>query len=82
MNTIFCSNLSFALGEAELRKAFEPFGAVQGVRIVQWRGFGFVDMSSEAEAEKAIAALDGAALLGRALRCQIATSGFRSPRTP
>ena len=73
--TVFCGNLSYDLTEAELRAAFEPFGQVEGARIIvdkwteQSRGFGFVDMVSEDDAARAMAALDGRILGDRRLRC-------------
>jgi len=77
--TIFCGNLNYGLTEGELRAAFEPFGQVEGVRIItdkwtnQAKGFGFVDMASEDDAARARAALEGTILMGRRLRCSPAS---------
>jgi RNA recognition motif-containing protein len=74
MKNIYVGNLSFHTTEEELRKAFETHGKVDKVYIVtdkdtgQRRGFGFVEMSNDAEAEKAIAGLNGTPLQGRALK--------------
>lgn len=71
---IFVSNLSFAVQDDDLRGFFEPFGEVVSARVVtdretrRSRGFGFVEMANKAEAEKAIAELDGAVADGRAIR--------------
>ena len=73
MKNIFVGNLSFNSSEATLRSMFEAHGTVDRVSIVtdrdtgQARGFGFVEMSNNAEGDRAIAALNGAELDGRAL---------------
>jgi RNA recognition motif-containing protein len=73
MKNIFVGNLNFGATEAAVRALFEAYGTVDRVSIVtdrdtgQARGFGFVEMSSNAEADKAIAALNGHDLDGRAL---------------
>jgi len=69
---IFVGNLSFQTTESDIRTEFEKFGNVESVAIISDRdtgrskGFGFVEMSEE-DANKAIAALSGAQLDGRAL---------------
>ncbi len=71
---IYVGNLSYDATENDLRKAFEPYGAVSEVIIIEDRfsgrpkGFGFVEMPTNEEAEKAIAALNGHEVLGRAIR--------------
>ncbi len=71
---IYAGNLSYELTEEELRDAFEEYGAVSSVTILQdretgrSRGVGFVEMPSDEEARAAIAALDGKEVGGRALR--------------
>jgi RNA recognition motif-containing protein len=73
MKNIFVGNLDFAATEASLRSLFEPYGAVERVSLVtdrdtgRSRGFAFVEMTDAAEADRAIAALNGADLDGRAL---------------
>ena len=73
MKNIFVGNLSFGATEDGVRSMFEAHGTVDRVSIVtdrdtgQARGFGFVEMSNDAEGDKAIAALNGAELGGRAL---------------
>ena len=73
MKNIFVGNLSFGATEDSLRSMFEAYGAVDRVNVVtdrdtgRARGFGFVEMSVNAEADKAIAALNGRELDGRAL---------------
>src|SRR3979409_799157 len=73
MKKLFVGNLPHSTTEAELRTLFEPHGKVDQVSLVtdrdtgRSRGFAFVEMSDSAEAEKAIAALNGKELGGRAL---------------
>jgi len=73
MKNIFVGNLSFGATEDAVRTMFEAYGTVDRVSVVTDRdtgrakGFGFVEMSVDAEAEKAIAALNGRELDGRAL---------------
>ncbi|HKH99152.1 MAG TPA: RNA-binding protein [Candidatus Sulfotelmatobacter sp.] len=71
MKNIFVGNLSFNTAEDELRQAFEAYGQVDRVSIMtdrdtgRSRGFGFVEMASNEDGEKAIAALNGSQLGGR-----------------
>jgi cold-inducible RNA-binding protein len=73
MKNIFVGNLSFTATEDGVRSMFEAYGAVERVSIVtdrdtgQPKGFGFVEMTNDAEAEKAITELNGTELNGRAL---------------
>ena len=73
MKNIYVGNLSFSTTEDMLRSLFEKYGTVEQARIVtdrdtgQARGFGFVEMSNDAEAVKAIAALNGTDFEGRTL---------------
>ncbi len=70
---LFVGNLSFSMGEAELRQLFEQKGGVESVIVMRdqdtgrSRGFGFVEMSSDEAAQKAIAELNGYAVEGRNL---------------
>jgi cold-inducible RNA-binding protein len=73
MKKIFVGNFSFSLSEDELRSLFTPFGTVDSATVVtdratgRSRGFGFVEMPNNEEAEKAIAGLNGKDSGGRAL---------------
>jgi RNA recognition motif-containing protein len=70
---IFVGNFSFSLTQDELRQLFVPFGTVESVSVVtdrdtgRSRGFGFVEMPNNSEADAAIAALNGKDSGGRAL---------------
>ena len=73
MKNIFVGNLNFGATEDAVRALFEAYGTVERVSIVtdrdtgQPRGFGFVEMSANADADRAIAELNGRELDGRAL---------------
>jgi cold-inducible RNA-binding protein len=73
MKNIFVGNLSFNASENAVRALFEEFGTVDRVSIVtdrdtgQQRGFAFVEMSVDAEGDRAIESLSGRELNGRAL---------------
>lgn len=73
MKSVYVGNLSSAATEQSVRSLFETHGAVERVSIVtdrdtgQPRGFGFVEMTNDADAEQAIAALNGVAYKGRGL---------------
>jgi RNA recognition motif-containing protein len=71
---IFISNLGFNVQDEDLREFFTPFGEVSSAKIImdretnRSRGFGFVEMSDDTAARKAIAELDQATVEGRTLK--------------
>jgi cold-inducible RNA-binding protein len=73
LKNIFVGNLDFNTSEDELRQLFEAYGQVDRVAIMtdrdtgRSRGFGFVEMASAEDGEKAIAALNGSQVGGRTL---------------
>ena len=73
MKNIFVGNLSFGATEDAVRSMFEAYGTVEKVNLItdrdtgQPRGFAFVEMTNNAEADRAIAELNGRELDGRAL---------------
>lgn len=73
MTNIFVGNLSYQTTDVDLEAAFAAFGAVDRASVVrdrdsgQSRGFGFVEMSNNAEATKAIQGLNGTELNGRTM---------------
>lgn len=72
--SIYVGNIPYRLTEDELREAFSAFGQVDSAKIItdretgQSKGFAFVEMPVQAEAEEAIRQLDGSALKGRNIR--------------
>jgi cold-inducible RNA-binding protein len=88
---LFVGNFTFSTTEADLQALFAPYGNIESVSVVtdrqtgRSRGFGFVEMSDRGEAEKAIAALNGKDVGGRALNVNEArpkadNGGFRGGR--
>ncbi|MHB8382571.1 MAG: RNA recognition motif domain-containing protein [Candidatus Binataceae bacterium] len=77
---LFIGNLSFRLGDDELREAFARVGVVERAEVVRdrfdgrSRGFGFVEMARTEDAAAAIEDLNGADLAGRPMRVEAATS--------
>jgi len=73
MKNIFVGNLDFNATDSSVRSLFEPYGNVSRVNVVtdrdtgRSRGFAFVEMSDNSQADQAIAGLNGANLDGRAL---------------
>ena len=73
MKNIFVGNLDFGATESSIRTLFETHGAVERVSLITDRdtgrskGFGFVEMTNDAEAQRAITALNGKEIDGRAL---------------
>ncbi|WP_207426319.1 RNA-binding protein [Pedobacter sp. SYSU D00535] len=70
---IFVASLPYQLEEADLRETFEEFGTVASVKLIldketgKKRGFGFVEMPDDEQAQKAISELNGAEMHGRAI---------------
>jgi RNA recognition motif-containing protein len=70
---IYCGNLSFNASEDEIRSMFEEYGQVASVAVImdkltgKSRGFGFVEMPNDSEAQAAITALNGKEFKGRNL---------------
>ena len=70
---IYVGNFAFEMREQELREAFEAYGQVQEVSLIQDRdtgrskGFAFVEMPTNAEAQAAIGALNGKEFAGRTI---------------
>lgn len=73
MKKLYVGNFSFATTEADLRQMFSAYGAVESASVVtdrdtgRSRGFGFVEMTNDAEAEAAITGLNGKDSGGRPL---------------
>src|SRR5207237_10928440 len=86
MKSLFVGNMSFQTTEADLTALFQPFGQIGRIHIVtdretgRARGFAFVEMPNDAEAAKAIAALDGKELGGRNLKVNDARHKAELPR--
>jgi RNA recognition motif-containing protein len=86
-NKLYVGNLSFKTTEDSLAEAFRPFGNVLRASVVtdretgRARGFGFVEMSTDEEAQAAISALNGAQLDGRQIQVNVARPREDRPRS-
>lgn len=67
MKSIYIGNLNPRTTDDALRTAFTTFGTVDKVNIIAGRGFGFIEMTNDAEARTAIEAMQGKSLDGNAL---------------
>ena len=78
MKNIFIGNLTTKVGNDDLKEIFEEYGIVTSAKVImdhytgKSRGFGFVEMSNDEEAEKAIRELNGAELDGKKITVNIA----------
>ena len=85
-NKLFVGGLAWATTDASLRDAAERFGELEEVRVIMDRetgrskGFGFVEMGSAEEAQKAKSALDNTQVDGRAIKVDVAKE--MTPREP
>jgi RNA recognition motif-containing protein len=85
---IYVSNLSFAVVDEDLKSYFAEYGEVTSAKVImdkytnRSKGFGFVEMSDDAAAQKAIAELDGATVDGRSIKVSVARPKEERPARP
>jgi RNA recognition motif-containing protein len=82
---LYVGNLGYAVNKQELEDLFAGYGQVREIRIIEGKGFGFVEMSNSSEAEAAKEALDGSDFKGLTLKVDEARpprkkQGGRAPR--
>lgn len=65
---LYVGNLTYSVTDEQLTKLFSEYGEVKQVTLIGNKGFGFIEMSSAEEAEKAKEALDGTNFEGRNLK--------------
>ena len=90
-NKLYVGNLAYSVRDQDLQDAFSQYGAVSSAKVMMDRdtgrskGFGFVEMSNDAEAQAAVNGLNGQPVAGRAIVVNEARpreerpAGFRSP---
>ena len=84
---IYVGNLPYSVRDDELRAAFEPYGQVTSAEVIfdkrtrRSRGYGFVEMANDAEAQRAIAALNGSDFQGRELRVDASQPKSEKPQS-
>ena len=84
---LYVGNLNYAVTNEELVELFNNYGEVKEVNIIEGKGFGFVEMSSDEEAEKAKESLNGTDFKGRTMKVDEARprrdrerrGGYRNP---
>ena len=85
---IYVGNFADHMTEAAISQMFEPFGTVESVKIIKdrfsgrSRGFGFVDMPNNSEADKAIKALNGKVIDRKPIKINPADSGGKKKKKP
>ena len=83
---LYVGGLAYSVTDTQLAQLFEGQGKVESAKVVtdrdtdRSRGFGFVEMSTQAEAEKAIASLNGTMLEGRSLTVNVSRPREDRPR--
>lgn len=86
MKNIFVSNLSFRISDDDLKQAFADYGEVASAKVIKdnfsgrSRGFGFVEMKNDEEADKAIEELNNAEYDGKVMTVSVARP--KSERKP
>jgi len=84
---IYVGSLPYSITEQQLTDLFSPHGTVESARVImdkfsgRSKGFGFVEMASDEEAQKAIAAVNGTSLEGRSLVVNEARPQESRPRS-
>lgn len=83
---IYVGNLSYQVKEDSLRSMFEEFGEIESAQVIMGKftgrskGFGFVEMPSNSEADQAIKALNGKFVEGRNIKVNQANPGGKKSR--
>lgn len=83
---IYVGNLSYGVSDDNLREVFEAYGEVSSAKVItdkysgRSKGFGFVEMDDDAQAQAAIDQLDGAEIDGRPVRVNEARPREERPR--
>ena len=76
---LYVGNLDYSVTDEQLEELFSSHGKVQSAKVIGDKGFGFVELSDNGEAEKAKEALDGSSFEGRTLKVDEALP--QRPRT-
>jgi RNA recognition motif-containing protein len=76
---LYVGNLSYSVTNDQLKELFMQYGEVRQANVIEGKGFGFIDMATAEDADKAKQALNGSDFMGRALRIEDAKP--QKPRT-
>jgi len=77
---LYVGNLSYSVTNEQLEDLFSNYGLVEKVNVIEGKGFGFVEMSTRSEAERARQELNGSDFTGRTLRVDEARPARRQKR--
>lgn len=77
---LYVGNLSYSTTTSEVKELFAGFGEILDVKVIEGKGFGFVEMANQADAEKAKKELNGTQFMGRALTVDEAKPQKDRPR--
>ena len=77
---LYVGNLSYSVTNEQLEELFSTYGEVRQVTVIEGKGFGFVEMSSQSEAEEAQKALNDTDFGGRTLKIDEARPRKSAPR--
>jgi len=80
VSKLYVGNLPYSVSEEELEQFFSNYGTVKSVRVIEGKGFGFVEMESVEEAEQIKNELNGKELKGRPMRINEARPPKPRPR--
>ncbi len=69
---LYVGNLSYSVNQEDLKTLFSNYGEVREVKLIEGKGFGFVEMSNQSEAEAAKKALNETDFKGRKLKVDVA----------
>jgi len=78
---LYVGNLTYSVTNEQLQELFSEYGEVKHVNIIEGKGFGFVEMGSPEEAQRAKDELNGTEFLGRTMRIDEARPPKSGPRT-
>jgi RNA recognition motif-containing protein len=65
---LYVGNLTYSVNEGNLRELFGTYGDIESVKVIEQKGFGFVEMGTTEQAQAAMDALNGSDYEGRTLR--------------
>jgi RNA recognition motif-containing protein len=77
---LYVGNLSYSVNSEQLKELFSGCGVVKEVKIIEGKGFGFVEMGTQLEAEKAKKDLGGTQFMGRSITVEEARPQREKPR--
>jgi RNA recognition motif-containing protein len=77
---LYVGNLSYSVTREQLKELFAACGEVRDIKVIEGKGFGFVEMGTQIEAEKAKKDLNGAQFMGRSITVDEARPQKDKPR--